>query len=335
MRAPRRRRVARAGAAPALAPRFAGIHYAGGAMSAALPTHPPSAPVAALLFNAFVWGVSWIPFRYLDSLGLHSLWTTAWMYAFAALLVVWRHPSACAQLAASPWLWLLALAAGMTNAFFNWGVTIGEVVRVVLLFYLMPVWTALLARWLLSEPIGVGAWLRVAMAVGGAAVVLWEPGSPLPLPRTLPDWLGVAGGAAFALTNVLLRRQAAEPPQARALAMFAGGILVPGALAVALAIAPDGGGPAVGWPVADARIAVAATLTGVLFLAANLSLQYGAARLPANVTAVVMLTEVLFASVSATLIGGESLAARTLAGGALIVSASVLAACSAPRRARA
>ena len=38
------------------------------------------------------------------------------------------------------------LAAGTTNATFNWAVTLGDVVRVVLLFYLMPLWAVLLAR---------------------------------------------------------------------------------------------------------------------------------------------------------------------------------------------
>jgi drug/metabolite transporter (DMT)-like permease len=71
-------------------------------------------------------------------------------------------------------------------------------------------------------------------------------------------------------------------------------------------------------------------LAGVLLLAAmfgigNLCLQYGAARLPANVTALVLLTEVLFAALSAILVGGEQLTLRTLAGGAMIVAASALA----------
>ena len=204
-------------------------------MSPAASPHPSFAPIAALVVNAFIWGVSWIPFRHLDSLGLHSLWTTAWIYAIAALLVVARHPDAVRQVLRSRWLWLLGLATGLTNASFNWGVTIGDVVRVVLLFYLMPVWAVLLARWLLNEAIDADALWRVALAVAGAAIVLWQPGSPLPLPRSLADWLGLAGGAAFALTNVLLRRQAAQPAQGRALAMFAGGVLVPGALALVLA----------------------------------------------------------------------------------------------------
>ena len=50
--------------------------------------------------------------------------------------------------------------------------------------------------------------------------------------------------------------------------------------------------------------AAGARRSTLLFLAGNLALQYGAARLPANRTAVVMLTEVVFASLSAVAFGG-------------------------------
>ena len=63
----------------------------------------------------------------------------------------------------------------------------------------------------------------------------------------------------------------------------------------------------------------------VLFLVGNLALQYGAARLRAHVTAVVMLTEVVFASVSAVLLGGGVLTARLLLGGSMILLAALLA----------
>jgi drug/metabolite transporter (DMT)-like permease len=54
-------------------------------------------------------------------------------------------------------------------------------------------------------------------------------------------------------------------------------------------------------------------------------LQIGAARLPANITAVVMLTEVLFASVSAIALGAGTLSLLVVAGGAAIIAAAVLA----------
>jgi len=50
-----------------------------------------------------------------------------------------------------PGLVLLGLAAGFTNVGFNWAVTQGDVVRVVLLFYLMPLWSVLLAWAFLGE----------------------------------------------------------------------------------------------------------------------------------------------------------------------------------------
>ena len=62
------------------------------------------------------------------------------------------------------------------------------------------------------------------------------------------------------------------------------------------------------------------------FLAGNMALQYGAARLPANVTAVVMISEVLFASGSAVALGAGTLTAQLLLGGALIVGATLLSA---------
>ena len=279
-------------------------------------------PVLALVFNAFTWGVSWWPFRRLEAQGLHPLWATALIYLLAvAFISVWR-PASWGQLLRAPALWVLVLASGTTNAAFNWGVTIGDVVRVVLLFYTMPLWAVLLARLLLHERLSVLAAARVALALGGAAIVLWPADGGLPLPRSLAEALGLLGGFAFALNNVMLRREAQQPELARALAMFVGGAVVSAALALALGTqglvpAP----PAPDWP-----WMLGAFGLGALFLLSNLTLQYGAARLSANVTAVVMVTEVLFASVSAVALGAGWLSPALVVGGLLIVSAALLAA---------
>lgn len=282
-------------------------------------------PALALTLNAFTWGVSWWPFRELQARGLHPLWATVLIYAVAVLgITLWRR-GAWGELWRTRSLWLLVIASGTTNATFNWGVTVGDVVRVVLLFYLMPLWAALLARWLLHEALTPMAGVRVVMALTGAAVVLWPPGGiaeGLPLPRTLPEWLGVLGGFTFALNNVLLRREAHQPEAARALAMFLGGAVVSGVLAAALATqgqVPLPPAPAVAWIAGGLLMAAA-------FLAGNMALQYGASRLPANVTAVVMITEVLFASGSAVLLGAGVLTPSLAIGGALIIAASLLAA---------
>lgn len=284
-------------------------------------------PPLALTFNAFVWGVSWWPFRWLQERGLHPLWATALIYGLAVVVITLTRPQAWGNLLRRRALWILVLASGGTNAAFNWGVTVGDVVRVVLLFYLMPLWAVLLARLVLHEALTRLAVLRVAMALAGAIVVLWPSGVSaawpgLPLPRTLPEWLGVVGGFTFALNNVMLKHEAEQPESARALAMFVGGWLV--ALLAALALVSQGriGAP----PPLQWDWVLGALAMGVAFLVSNLALQYGAARLPANVTAVVMITEVLFASVSAVLLGADKVTTALAVGGALIVAASLLAA---------
>ncbi len=278
--------------------------------------------VAALTLNAFVWGTSWWPLRYLQANGLHPLWATALIYGVAVVVILIARPRSLLQLLRSPSLWVLVLAAGTTNASFNWGVVVGDVVRVLLLFYLMPLWAVLLARALLGEPITPHAGARVLLALAGAAIVLWPADGGLPLPSTLPDWLGLLGGFSFALNNVMLRREAGQPAEGRALAMFAGGALV--SLCIASVLAAQGSAP---WPPAPQPgwLAVAGLMV-VLFLVGNLALQYGASRLRASVTAVVMLTEIVFGAVSSLALGAGVLTLPLVLGGALILLAALLSA---------
>jgi drug/metabolite transporter (DMT)-like permease len=241
----------------------------------------------------------------------------------AVLLISLWQPRAWSQLWRTPSLWWLVLAAGTTNAAFNTAVTIGDVVRVVLLFYLMPLWAVLLARVLLGERLTALAALRVGLALAGAAIVLWPAdGSGWPMPTSTAEALALLGGFAFALNNVMLRREAHRPESARALAMFAGGTLV--SLGAALWL---GGLGTVPWPPSPAPgwVTGLLVLAGV-FLLGNLALQYGTARLPANATAVIMVSEVLFASASAVALGAGTMSWALGLGGSLIVGASLLAA---------
>ena len=276
---------------------------------------------SALVFNAFIWGVSWWPFRELQSQGLHPLWSTALIYFFslACVALVWR--GGWRGFARHPQLWLLALAAGLTNVGFNWAVTVGDVVRVVLLFYLMPAWSVLLAWGLLGEQPTRTSLLRLALAMAGVLIVLKSPGSPWPVPHSAADWLALMGGLSFAATNVLLRKLAYTPSESRMMAMFGGG----GVMATATALLGMAWHivPAPVWSTSWSGVALG---LAVAFLLSNMALQYGAARLAASTTALVMLTEILFASLSAAALGAAEFSPRTLLGGSLIVLAAALAA---------
>jgi len=279
-------------------------------------------PVLALMFNAFVWGVSWWPFRALESQGLHPLWSTALIYALSLACLLAARPGAWRIFIRHRLLWLLMLAAGLSNMGFNWAVTVGDVVRVVLLFYLMPAWSALLAWPLLGERPTVASLLRVALALGGVMLVLDAPGAGWPLPRGLADWLALMSGFGFALTNILLLKLNRVPGEARVFAMFSGGALLAGGAAWLGAVQGFAAAP----PVLALPWIMLAVALGAAFLLSNLALQYGAARLAAHTTALVMLSEVVFASASSIVLGASQPGPGTWSGGALILLAAAWAA---------
>ena len=280
----------------------------------------PTWPVLGLLLNALVWGLSWWPLREMQALGLHPLWSSGLIFGLALLVLSFWKPAAWQQLRHTPALWTLMIAAGLTNVGFNWAVATGDVVRVVLLFYVMPAWSIPIAWWVLGERPTRGALWRLALALVGVALVLKTPYTPWPWPESASDYLALMGGASFAWTNALLRRHHDTPSGARMIAMFAGGT----ALSLGLAVVWVGLGHTTlppdlsWWPYALGL--------GLTFLASNLALQYGAARLSAHTTALVMLSEVVFAALSSVALGVSELSARTLMGGGLIVLAAALSA---------
>lgn len=302
----------------------------------------PVLAVLALVLNALVWGLSWFPLRALDAQGLHPLWATAGVFTLATVVLSFISPSGWTHFKQHPQLWWLMAASGLTNVGFNWAVATGDVVRVVLLFYLMPTWSLLLAWWLLGERPTRGALMRLSLALLGVVLVLKTPESPWPLPQDLADVLALLAGFCFALTNIWLLRLQHTPESSRMVAMFAGGALM--AVACALLATTWGIIPTVfetpmdvasfsaftAWLGLASVQELVATWTpwvlglSVAFLASNFTLQYGAARLSAHTTAMVMMSEVVFASVSSVALGASALTWRVGLGGGMIVLAALL-----------
>jgi len=276
---------------------------------------------SAIVVNAFIWGVSWWPLKVLQDNGLHPLWATAAVYTLVSVIMLLFYRQSGRALLTNPHLWFLAVASGMTNVGFNWAVTVGDVVRVVLLFYMMPAWSVLVAWALLGEKPTRASLLRLALAMAGVLIVLKTPDSPWPVPQSAVDWLALMGGLSFAITNALLVRYNGSPSSGRMLAMFAGGALLStgvSLLGLMLGTLPQPALQTAGIPVFCGLC--------LAFILSNAMLQYGAARLVASTTALLMLTEILFASVSAAALGAADFNPRVLWGGSLIVLAALLAA---------
>jgi drug/metabolite transporter (DMT)-like permease len=197
---------------------------------------------------------------------------------------------------------------------------LGDVVRVMFLFYLSPVWSVLGGWFFLGERVRLRRGAAVALAVAGLWLVI---GGTRVLEKSLSeaDLLALSAGLAFAGNNLLARAAQAIPLRSKTVAVFIGcGVL--SALTVAWQGAPI---PALSAPV---FFAVMAYGFGWLLLA-TATWQYGVTHLETGRAGVVLIAELLVAVLSATLLGQEHLAPAEWIGGALIASAALIEAGSA------
>ncbi len=301
----------------------------------------------ALVFNAFIWGVSWLPYKWLESQGLSILWATALAYMLATAALALARPGAFAavvglgsqdSLSLGKGLWVMGLFYGLTNTCFNWALALGDVVRVVLLFYLMPVWSAIFARLILKERLSGEGLARLVLALAGAGVVLGWDGLHTQTANTfsgqqlLADLLSIAGGLFFGLANVYLRKFESATAYQRTLTMYLGSGVVPlGVLSIMALINLVVFQNSMQFPSLSSPLQAAAQAWLIVPLLAlglglaNYSLQYGGSRLPTQVTSLIMLSEIVFAAVSAAWFAGKVLTVAEWVGGGMIVMAAIWA----------
>ncbi|HZZ92080.1 MAG TPA: DMT family transporter [Usitatibacter sp.] len=280
-----------------------------------------SAPTWALLFGASLWGVVWYPYRLLAAAGLDGVWSTLMTYGLALILGLAIFPREAARLRSMPPLAIvMGLAIGWSNLAYVVGVLHGEVMRVLLLFYLAPLWTVPLAWLFLRERLDATGLAIMALAFSGAMVMLWKPHLGVPWPESRAEWLGLLAGFLFALGNVLIRRLATMTDAGKSIVIWAGVALaalvhVPMASPASNAVAAVSG--------AQGFIVVA---IGVVLVAMSLALQYGLGRMPANRAIVILLFELVVAAIASYYLAGEHLHAQDAIGAAFIVAATLAAA---------
>ena len=277
-------------------------------------------PRSALFIGAGIWGLLWYPYRLLEQANINGPASATITYSFALLLglVIFRKNLRISHLSdGNPYLLLwIGLLVGCACMAYILGVIHGEVMRVLLLFYLAPLWTIIFSRFLLKEKLSTYGYWVICISLSGATTMLWQPGDNFPLPSSYGDWMGLAGGFAFALSNVLIRKDQGHSVQLKSLAVWLGVVVV--GLSYSLFL-----------PMTHllTEISLNSWLlllgTGLAVFILSLVLQYGLTHVPANQAIVLLLFELVVAAVAAYLLTNESMTLKEWIGGAMIVSASL------------
>ncbi|MDC3292881.1 DMT family transporter [Alphaproteobacteria bacterium] len=151
------------------------------------------------------WGVLWVPMRHIEAMGLSGLWVVVLFHFLPALamlpLIVRTAPSSRRD-------WGRAAVAGALMgagfALYALGLVVASVTKTVILFYMTPIWSTVIAYFVLRERAGWGRWLAIAAALVGCALVTGVNRDELRFDPA--DLLGLFSGLFWALGSVMIRR---------------------------------------------------------------------------------------------------------------------------------
>jgi drug/metabolite transporter (DMT)-like permease len=272
-------------------------------------------PVVVLLFSSIGWGLTWLPLAYLGNAGVAGppLILVAFGAAALGLLPVlviqsdrWR-----GQLR---YLVLIAVFGGYANMAFQSSLYHGEVIRVMILFYLLPVWGVLGGRLFLGERIDAVRVAAVIGALGGAYLLLGGPG----LFDQLPSWvdlLAVSSGFAFAMNNLVFRYAQQIPVGSKVSAMFLGVVAF-----IALYMLAENRVPV---DIAPANL-VLTMLYGICWVTLiTFGTQWGVTRLEAGRASILIVMELVAAVISSVWLLNQSLSRMEVTGIVLVVAAAL------------
>jgi len=274
-------------------------------------------PTLGLLFGAVVWGLIWYPYRELEQAGISGIQSSLATYGMAlglGAIVFARHWRELVRIPKEAF-WI-GLAAGWTNLSYVLAVLEGEVMRVLLLFYLAPLWTLLLARLLLDERVGRQGLIIMFLALAGMFTMLWQ-GAGLPLPQNWAEWIALSSGFGFAATNVLTRWAGHLTLKAKSLSVWAG------VCVIALVFFLFEHQPLVGLATVSSTNWLLMVAMGLVLAATTWLVQFGVSHTPANKAAVIFMFELVIAALSSYLLAGEEMTAREWIGGAMIIAAAI------------
>jgi drug/metabolite transporter (DMT)-like permease len=280
--------------------------------------HNTLAPSLAILLSTFFWGTLWIPLRELDRAGLNGVWATTAGFTIPLIVLLPFAVRRRRRIVAGGWPLLAGgFLLALCIALYAQGLLRGFVARVILLFYLTPVWSTLLERWVLGHPITRARVATITLGLLGMFVV-FGIGERSPVPCTVAEWMGLLSGFCWGCAMVAVRGNESTAELDKVFVQFL--FLAP--LFFLFTLIPGGPGwamPSVGALLHSAKWLLA---FGLIWMPAVLWLtMYGGSRIGPGRVAVLLMLEVVIGLGSAAILTDEPFGARELLGAGLILAA--------------
>ena len=276
----------------------------------------------ACAFAGVAWGLFWLPLRAMNDAGITGAWATVMIYViplfFALPLLLWRRRKVAEG---GLLMQMIGIVAGIGLVLYADALIYTQVIKAMLLFYLTPLWSALLARVVLGEAITPIRWFAMALALAGL-MVIFGADTGLPVPRNIGDWMGLASGICWAVAAVLLRMDGREEAAADNMLVY---LFWGTVAAVVIAVLPQSGAHSLPDPgrIVDVLPWLVPVLL-VLILPATFAIMWGTPLLNPAVVGLLFMTEISVGAATAAIWAGEPFGAREIFGILLISAAGLV-----------
>lgn len=282
----------------------------------------------ALMVSAGLWGLYWIPQRLLQSHGLTGGWGIVAQYAISTILLL---PLAVIRYRKGKQTGLDLVLAGTlmgggivcyANSFL-----LTDVIRTLVLFYLTPFWATLIELLLLKQRPGWWRMVSLPLSLLGVSIVIGNDGG-FPLPSNTGDWLAVAGGLIYALGAARVQVSRIDGVFPILFAFFVYGLLF--ALLQGLLLR-DALGSLPNIQSLWLMLPWLLLLSICFFIPTNAIISWAPTQLGTGLFSILILSELIFGSVSAALWANEGFGGREVIGSLLIIAAGALEVALAPK----
>jgi drug/metabolite transporter (DMT)-like permease len=275
----------------------------------------------ASLYAGLAYGLYWIPLRALEQAGLHDV-LPALMFNLVPMvlilpLIAWRWSSivrAPMHFHVTGVVVGLSLV-GYTNAFLY-----TDVVRVLILFYLTPVWGFLLARIFLGDLITPIRWISILLGIGGM-MTIFDVDTGIPLPDNVGDWIALAAGVLWAIASLMMLMGKQSPIDYALWFFLWNGIA---GIVVGVAFFAHSGAALPPTTVFFDVLPWLVPLALVLVIPAGFAVIYGPTQLNPGIAGILFMVELGVGTVTASILTNEPFGWRELTGVLMITTAALI-----------
>ena len=164
-------------------------------------------PNITVIISCFFWGTYWIPLRIINSNSANSTWLIFLSFLIISLfllkIILISFNKALIQ---KNYFFLIAsFFSGLGIAFYSESLIRGEIAKVVILFYLCPIWATIFSNLFFNNKITIKRLFSISLAIIGMGII-FKIDKNLILSISINDLIAILAGVLWALGTTLFHK---------------------------------------------------------------------------------------------------------------------------------